>query len=73
MSDDSRFIYFKTHNPLGQAFIYALPVKGGQPKLLVEFGDRISPRTDFAAGQGRFYFGIDERRSNIWLADVREP
>jgi hypothetical protein len=40
----------------------------------VHFTDsaRRSNRTDFAVGAGRFYFGIDERRSNIWLADVTE-
>ena len=72
VSDDGRTVYVKSHNQLGQAFIWAFPLAGGAPRLLVEFGDRSSPRTDFAAGQGRFFFGIDERRSNIWLADVRE-
>jgi hypothetical protein len=47
---------------------------GGAARLLVHFTDpaRRSNRTDFAAGAGRLFFGIDERRSNIWLADVTE-
>jgi hypothetical protein len=72
VSDDGRTLYFKAKNPLGQAQIWSVPVAGGTPRLLVEFGDRLSSRTDLGAGQGRFFFTIDERRSSIWLADVRE-
>jgi eukaryotic-like serine/threonine-protein kinase len=72
VSDDSRTLYFKNHNPLGQAEIWSVPVSGGTPRLRVSFGDRLSTRPDMGAGAGRFFFTIDERRSNIWLADVRE-
>jgi eukaryotic-like serine/threonine-protein kinase len=74
MSDDGKTLYFKAHDANQLAQFWAVPVAGGPPRLLVHFTDpaRRSNRTDFAVGAGRFYFTIDERRSNVWLADVTE-
>ena len=75
LSEDGKTVYFKTHDdPEQRAQFWAVPLSGGPARLLVHFADsaRRSNRTDFAVGAGRFYFGIDERRSNIWLADVTE-
>jgi Tol biopolymer transport system component len=72
-SDDGRTLYFKSRNEKTQSQIWAVPATGGTPRLIVEFGDRPSTRTDLGAGQGRFFFTIDERRSNIWVADVTVP
>ena len=38
----------------------------------VRFDDPLRPsiRSDFAAGNGRFFFTIDERRSDIWVAEI---
>ena len=69
-SDDGRTLYFKARNEKTQSQIWEVPTSGGTPRLIVEFGDRPSTRTDLGAGQGRFFFTIDERRSNIWVADV---
>jgi TolB protein len=75
LSEDGKTVYFKTHDdPEQRAQFWAVPMGGGAARLLVHFTDpaRRSNRTDFAAGAGRLFFGIDERRSNIWLADVTE-
>jgi Tol biopolymer transport system component len=72
VSDDGQTLYFKSRDEDGRSQIWSVPVAGGRPRLLVAFGDRPSTRTDLGAGQGRFYFTLDERRSNIWLADVIE-
>jgi hypothetical protein len=75
LSEDGKTVYFKTHDdPEQRAQFWAVPLGGGPARRLVHFTDsaRRSNRTDFAVGAGRFYFGIDERRSNIWLADVTE-
>ena len=72
VSDDGRTFYFKARDEDGRSQIWSVPVAGGRPRLLVEFGERPSTRPDLGAGQGRFYFTLDERRSNIWLADVVE-
>lgn len=71
-SDDGRSVYFKAHDREGAARIWSVPVVGGSPTLLVHWDDPLRPsaRHDFAAGAGRFFFAIDERRSDIWVADV---
>jgi len=47
---------------------------GGRPKRLVTFSDpnRQSSRFDFNVDATHFYFSIEERSSNIWLADVTD-
>jgi len=67
-------VYFKSHDADGRAELWSVPVAGGGPRLLVKFDDlsRPSSRGDFAVGAGRFFFTIDERQSNIWMADVVE-
>ena len=73
VSDDARTLYFRARAEIdGRAQIWAVPVAGGSPRLLVDFRERISTRPEFGAGQGYFYFTFDERRSNIWVADVTE-
>jgi serine/threonine-protein kinase len=75
LSEDGKTVYFKTHDDAEQrAQFWSVPMDGGPARLLVHFTDpaRRSNRTDFAVGAGRLFFGIDERRSNIWLADVTE-
>ena len=72
--EDSETLYFKSHDAEGRASIWSVPLAGGSPRLLVKFADpaRASSRTDFAIGGGRCFFTIDERRSNIWIADLTE-
>jgi len=67
-------LYMKSHDAEGRARLWSLPVTGGTPQLLVRFDDlsRPSSRFEFAVAHGRFFFTIDDRRSNIWLADVTE-
>jgi len=67
-------LYMKSHDAEGRAHLWSLPVTGGTPRLLVRFDDlsRPSSRFEFAVAHGRFFFTIDDRRSNIWLADVTE-
>jgi hypothetical protein len=71
---DSRTLYLKSHDAQGRASLWALPVTGGRPTLLVRFDDlsRPSSRFEFTVAKGRFFFTVDDRRSNIWLADVTE-
>ena len=73
-SEDARTAYFKSHDTEGRASLWSLPISGGRPRLLVRFDDptRPSTRQDFAIGAGRFFFAINTRQSNIWVADVTE-
>jgi Tol biopolymer transport system component len=70
---DARTLYFKSHDSRGRALLWSVPLSGGQPALLVRFDDlaRPSARPDFAVGAGRFFFALEDRRSNIWVATVQ--
>jgi Tol biopolymer transport system component len=71
LSEDGRTLYFKAHDDKGMAQIWALPVEGGPPKLVVKFTDPTRPsiRADFAAGAGRFFFTLEDRQADVWIAD----
>jgi serine/threonine-protein kinase len=72
-ADNGREIYFKSHdrNTLGARF-WSVPVTGGRPRLLVRFDDpaRASNRFDFASDGRRFYFTIEDRQSDIRIAEL---
>jgi eukaryotic-like serine/threonine-protein kinase len=72
VSDDSRTLYFKSFEPAGGTALWAVPLSGGRPHLLVRFDDRSRPsiRPDFTAAAGRFFFTIEDRQSDVWVADV---
>jgi Tol biopolymer transport system component len=71
-SPDGRTIYLKTHDPEGRASFWAVPVAGGPPRLLVRIPDlsRPSSRADFAVDSERLYFTLDERHSDVFVAEV---
>ena len=72
VSDDGRTLYFKSHDDEGHATIWAIPTTGGTPRPLVRFDDpgRPSIRSDFAAAAGRFFFTLEDRQSDIWVAEM---
>ncbi len=67
-----REIYFKSHDARGRASFWSIPVTGGHPRLLVRFDDlaRASNRFEFASDGKRFYFTVEDRQSDIWIADL---
>jgi Tol biopolymer transport system component len=71
-SADGRRLYFKSHDALGRASFWSVPVSGGRPRPLVRFDDPAwsSNRFDFASDGSRFYFTVEDRQSDLWLADV---
>ena len=72
VSEDGRTLYFKSHDSEGRASIWGVPTAGGGPRLLVRFSDpsRVSIRADFAAGAGRFFFTLEDRQADIWMAEI---
>jgi Tol biopolymer transport system component len=72
LSTDGRVIIFKTAPPSGQPKIGMLPVAGGAPRLLVRFTnpDRPSYRASVAATKTHLFFTIDERQSDIAVAEL---
>lgn len=70
-STDGKTLYFKSHDSEGHASIWSVPVSGGRPRRLVRFLDaHESIRVDFAVGAGQFFFTIDDRQSDIWVAEL---
>jgi Tol biopolymer transport system component len=71
-SDDGSTLYFKSADADGRSTFWTIPATGGKPRLLVRFTDpnRQSIRPDFAVGAGRFFFTIEDRQADIWIADV---
>jgi hypothetical protein len=67
-----RDLYFKSHDASGAASFWSVPITGGHPRRLVRFDDptRASNRFDFASDGKRLYFTIEDRQSDIWVADV---
>jgi Tol biopolymer transport system component len=67
-----REIYFKSHDAHGRASFWVIPAAGGRPRRLARFDDpdRASNRFEFASDGRRFYFTIEDRQSDIWIADV---
>jgi len=69
---DPGTIAFKSRDAQGRAELWSIPVAGGRPRLLVRFTDpqRPSNRADFHTDGKRFYFSIEDRQSDIWVAEI---
>ncbi len=72
---DGRRLFFKSHDARGRASFWSMPLAGGRPQLLVRFDDpaRASNRFEFASDGKRFYFTVEDRQSDIWIAEVARP
>ena len=69
---DGAGVYFKSHDVMGRASFWYEPLTGGRPTMLVRFDDlgRQSYRSNFAVGAGRFFFAINDRQSDVWVAEL---
>jgi len=71
-SRDGRTIYFKAGDREGRASIWRVAATGGRPSPLVRFDDPARPSyTVVLATDGRrFYFTINDRQSDIYMAEL---
>ena len=69
---DAGALYFKSHDAQGRTSFWSVPAAGGAPRLLVRFPDpdRQSNRADFATDGKRFYFAIEDRQADVWVAEL---
>jgi serine/threonine-protein kinase len=69
---NGRALYFKSHDAAGRASFWSIPVTGGRPRLLVRFADPAwtSNRFDFATDGRRFYFTVEDRQADVWIAST---
>ncbi|MEP7066454.1 MAG: hypothetical protein ABI889_10510, partial [Gemmatimonadota bacterium] len=74
-SSDGRSIYFKSRDAMGHALFSVVPATGGAARVLVRFPDLAHPssRQAFSISATRFYFPVEDRQSNIWIADLARP
>jgi hypothetical protein len=72
VGEDPGTLYFKAPDAAGLTTLWSIPVTGGKPRLLVRFADpnRQSLRPDFAVAAGKFFFTIEDRQADIWVAEV---
>ncbi|CAN5917554.1 hypothetical protein BH11GEM1_BH11GEM1_20950 [soil metagenome] len=72
-SANGRDLYFKSHDEQGRASFWAIPVAGGRPRLLTRFDDpsHASNRFDFASDGRNLYFTMEDRQSDLWVAELR--
>ena len=57
---------------IGRGSFWSVPSSGGPARLLVRFDDlrRPSFRQQWALGNGRLYFPIEDRQADVWVVDV---
>ncbi len=65
-------LYFKSHDAVGRAMFWTIPATGGRPHLLLRLDDLTHPsnRPDFAVDAERLYFAIQDRQSDVWIAEL---
>jgi Tol biopolymer transport system component len=65
-------LYFKSHDARGRASFWSIAASGGRPRLLVRFDDPVwaSNRFDFASDGRRLYFTVEDRQSDLWVAEL---
>ena len=71
-SADGRHAFMKSLDPQGRASIWSIPLAGGEPRLLVSFPDpsRPSYRPSFTTDEKRIFFPVEDRQSDIHVAEV---
>ncbi len=70
-SSDGRTVYYLGTDSVG-ANVYAVPLAGGVPRVVVRFDDPTRPwhRYGFGGYGDRFYFTVGDRESDVWVANV---
>lgn len=72
-SRDGRYLYTKTYHGQQRILFWAIPAAGGMPRqlLVVENSNlRFSRRPSWSTDETRFFFLVDDHRSDLWVAEV---
>ena len=74
-ADPALGVWFKSHDPRGNASIWTVPVAGGNHPPGGPFDDPARPsyRNEWALGRGRIYFTVDDRQGDIWVIEAKRP
>ena len=71
-SPDGRTLYLKVVDARGLTSIWRVSATGGQPVALIRFDDREwqSVRNDLAADGKRLFFDVQDRQSDVFVAEL---
>jgi Tol biopolymer transport system component len=70
-SEDGSIVYARAQRSDGTAGIWAIPVQGGEPRMVVAFDDDERVAQMWLAVRGdRLYLTVRQDESDIWVADV---
>ncbi|MEP6573202.1 MAG: protein kinase [Gemmatimonadota bacterium] len=71
-SPDSRTLYYKAHDAAGRTSFWSISAGGGAPHRLIQFDDPDwqSYRPFFATDGKRFFFPVEDRESDVFVADL---
>jgi serine/threonine-protein kinase len=71
-SHDGSTLYLKVHDARGFTSFWSVSAQGGRPRELVRFGDPEwqSVRNDFATDGKRLFFDVEDRQSDVFVADL---
>ena len=74
-SADPDVFYVKGWDATRRGGIWSVRMSGGAPRLLLRLDDpaRPSDRPDFATDGKHFFFTVDDRQSDVWIAKLRTP
>ncbi len=64
-------VYFHAHDMTGLRGLYAIPMEGGRPRLVVRYDDpTMQVHFGFTIGNGRVYLSVAEYDSDIYVMDM---
>jgi eukaryotic-like serine/threonine-protein kinase len=71
-SPDGRTLYLKVHEEHGLSSFWSVSAQGGKPRELLRFVDPEwqSVRNDFTTDGKRLFFEVEDRQSDIFVADL---
>jgi Tol biopolymer transport system component len=72
-SIDGRLVYFTAADSTGVRGLYAIPIEGGQPRVVVRFDDpsrNVGRLFAYTIIEGRALFTLSEFESDIWVVDL---
>jgi len=69
---DGRTLYLKVHDEHGSTSFWSVSAQGGRPRELIRFADPEwqSVRNDFTTDGKRLFFDIEDRQSDIFVAQL---
>lgn len=69
---DGRTLYCKVHDAKGFTSLWSVDARGGKPRELLRFDDPEwqSVRNDFATDGKRLFFDVEDRQSDVFVAEL---